>query len=64
MFGQEAKIRYLDAGFEIQANGDYVLCAITGKRITLAHLRYWNVARQEAYCDASAALAAKLKDNA
>jgi hypothetical protein len=29
--------------------GDFVLCAVTGRRIPLARLKYWNVPRQEAY---------------
>lgn len=61
MLGTEAKIRYLPAGFEVVAKGDYVLCARTNKRISLAALRYWSVERQEAYCDAATALEAKLE---
>ena len=29
--------------------GDYVLCAISGKEIPLQNLNYWNVELQEAY---------------
>ena len=29
--------------------GDYVLCAISGKEISLQKLNYWNVDLQEAY---------------
>ena len=29
--------------------GDYVLCAISGKKIPLQDLNYWNVDLQEAY---------------
>ena len=29
--------------------GDYVLCAISGKEIKLQDLSYWNVDLQEAY---------------
>ncbi len=60
MLGTEAKILYLPAGFEVLAKGDYVHCARTNRRIPLAALRYWNVDRQEAYCDAIIALEAKL----
>jgi hypothetical protein len=35
--------------------GDHVVCAVTGERIAIDDLRYWSVARQEAY--ASAAIA-------
>ena len=29
--------------------GDHVMCAITGKKIMLENLNYWNVEKQEAY---------------
>ena len=29
--------------------GDYVICAISGKEILLQNLNYWNVDLQEAY---------------
>ena len=51
----EAKIRYLDADLELLSPGDYVMCAVTGRKIPLAALRYWSVDRQEAYVDAAAA---------
>lgn len=51
----EAKIRYLDADLELISPGDYVICAVTGRKIPLAALRYWSVDRQEAYVDAAAA---------
>lgn len=53
--GGEAKIRYLDADLELISPGDYVVCAVTGRKIPLAALRYWSVDRQEAYVDAAAA---------
>lgn len=52
----EARLRYRDADFEILRQGRFVLCAVTGRRIALEDLRYWNVDRQEAYFDADAAL--------
>ena len=48
----EAQVRYLDGDFQVVANGDYVRCAVTGERISLPDLRYWNVERQEAYASA------------
>ena len=51
----EAKVRYLDADLKILSPGDYVVCAVTGKKIPLAALRYWSVDLQEAYIDAAAA---------
>ena len=29
--------------------GDHVICAISGKKIMLENLNYWNVEKQEAY---------------
>ena len=56
---REAKIQYLDSTFRLLAAGDYVRCAITGVVIPLEELRYWSVARQEAYADAAASLEAE-----
>ena len=36
----------LPAGIE---NGDYVICAISGKKIFIENLTYWNVDEQEPY---------------
>jgi hypothetical protein len=54
--GGEARVRYLDGDFQVMSPGSYVRCAVTGAEIPLDELRYWSVARQEAYADASAAL--------
>ncbi|MCB5203069.1 DUF2093 domain-containing protein [Neorhizobium sp. T786] len=51
---REAKIRYLDGDYQILTSGSHVVCAITGVSIPLDELRYWSVARQEAYVDAGA----------
>ena len=56
--GRVAKVQYLDGTFRLLSEGDHVLCAVTGKRIPLDELRYWSVARQEAYADAVASLEA------
>lgn len=58
----EARLIYLDADFEIEQAGDFVVCAVTGKKIPLASLRYWSVDLQEAYADAAAANARMLAD--
>ena len=34
---------------EIIENGDHVICAVSGKKIQLEKLSYWNVELQEAY---------------
>ena len=44
-----AKIKYLPNNFEILEEGDYVICAISGKKIPLNQLNYWNVELQEPY---------------
>ncbi len=51
----EAKLKYLDADFEILKLGQHVFCAVTGQKILLEDLRYWSVDWQEAYVDAEAA---------
>ena len=44
-----AKLKYLPNNFKIIENGDYVICAVSGKKISLDNLNYWNVETQEAY---------------
>lgn len=59
--GRAARVRYLPGTFRLLADGDHVICAVTGARIALGELRYWSVARQEAYVDAGASLKAERK---
>jgi hypothetical protein len=58
---REAKLRYLDADYQVLREGEYVRCAVTGEPIPLDNLRYWNVARQEAYRSAAVAFAEFLR---
>ena len=44
-----AKLEYLPNNFKILEEGDYVICAISNKRINLDELNYWNVELQEPY---------------
>ena len=44
-----AKLKYLPNNLQIIENGDHVICAISGKKIPLEKLTYWNVKKQEAY---------------
>tara|TARA_S200000501_G_C20793398_1_gene730600 strand:+ start:66 stop:263 length:198 start_codon:yes stop_codon:yes gene_type:complete len=44
-----AKLKYLPNQFEVLENGEYVLCAVSGKEINLNNLTYWNVDLQEPY---------------
>ena len=46
---KKAKLIFKHNYFEIIEQGDYVLCAISGKKIDLKNLNYWNVNLQEAY---------------
>lgn len=50
----EAKVRYLDGDFQVVSPGSFVRCAVTGVAIPLDELKYWSVARQEAYADIDA----------
>ena len=49
---KKAKLVFKHNYFEILEEGDYVLCAISGKKILLKDLCYWNVDLQEAYYSA------------
>ncbi|MBD1137735.1 DUF2093 domain-containing protein [Pelagibacterales bacterium SAG-MED43] len=49
MLKKLAKIKYLTNNFEVIQDGDHVICAISGKKIPLEKLNYWNVEEQEAY---------------
>ena len=49
MLKKLAKIKYLPNNFEVIQDGDYDLCAVSGKKILLKDLTYWNVELQEAY---------------
>ena len=44
-----AKVKYLPNNFQIIEKGDYVICAVSGKAISLENLTYWNVELQEPY---------------
>jgi hypothetical protein len=61
--GDLAVLEYLDGEYRVIEPGDFVLCAVTGSRIPLAELRYWNVDRQEAYASPAVALRRYLELN-
>ena len=44
-----AKLKYLPNNFEIIESGDHVVCGISGKKILIENLTYWNVDEQEPY---------------
>jgi hypothetical protein len=58
---REAKLRYLDADFQVMREGEFVRCAVTGEPIRLDNLRYWNVEKQAPYRSADVAFAELLK---
>ncbi len=58
---REAKLRYLDADFQVLREGDFVRCAVSGDAIRLENLRYWDVERQLAFRSAEAAFDAFLR---
>jgi len=47
--GAEARVEYGDNDFTILKQGTHVICAVSGAKIPLDELRYWNVDQQEAY---------------
>ncbi len=57
-----AKLKYLPNNFDILEDGDYVICAVSGKKILLQNLNYWNVDEQEAYFSYLEASVKKEKD--
>jgi hypothetical protein len=57
----EARLKYLDSDFQVISPGAYVRCAVTGKHIPLDELKYWSVARQEAYVDVIASVNRELE---
>lgn len=59
--GMEARIRYLDADYQVITPGQFVRCAVSGNPIKLDELRYWSVERQEAYATAHEALQRKIE---
>jgi hypothetical protein len=52
-----ATLHYGDGEYVVLKPGRYVICAVSGKRIPLEMLRYWNPERQEAYAGPEEALA-------
>jgi hypothetical protein len=54
----EAKLKYMDADFQVLSAGTFVRCAVSGTSIPLDELKYWSVERQEAYVDVEASVQA------
>ncbi len=47
--GSPARLHFMANGFRVLSAGDHVVCAVSGAQIPLEALRYWSVARQQAY---------------
>lgn len=60
---REARIRYMDGDFQVISPGAYVRCAVTTDSIPIDELKYWSVARQEAYRDAEISLQREIEVN-
>ena len=45
----KAKLKFYPNRFEVVEEGDFVICAVSGKNIPLTKLNYWNVELQEPY---------------
>jgi len=50
-----ARLHYMANGFRVLTPGDHVTCAVSGERVPLEELRYWSIAKQEAYASAQIA---------
>jgi hypothetical protein len=59
-----ARLHYAAYSFRVLTAGDHVLCAVSGAKVPLEDLRYWSIARQEAYASAALSVEAELKDRA
>ena len=59
----EARLRYLDADIQVLSPGNFVMCAVTGRKIPLQALRYWSVERQEPYATAQISARAHLPES-
>ena len=46
---KKAKLNYKHNSFDIIEEGNFVVCAVSGKEIPVDQLTYWNVELQEAY---------------
>jgi len=52
-----AVVHFGDGEFSVVSSGRYVICAVSGRKIPLEALRYWNPHLQEAYAGPAEALA-------
>ncbi len=50
-----AKLHYMANGFRVLSTGDHVVCAVSGVRIPIEELRYWDVRDQQPFATAEIA---------
>jgi hypothetical protein len=50
-----ASLHFGPNGFRVITAGSFVLCAVTGERVSLEELRYWSAELQEPYASAAVA---------
>ena len=55
--GDIALVQYGDGEISVLRPGRFVVCAVSGRKIPLEALRYWNPKLQEAYAGPAEALA-------
>lgn len=60
---REAVIEFSSPDYVIIQPGDHVRCAVTGTKIPIKEMKYWDPNTQEAYVSAEAATRAWLKHN-
>lgn len=53
-----ARLHYGPNGFRVLSTGDHVICAVSGARIPLESLRYWDVVNQVPFASAAIAMEA------
>ncbi|WP_330168694.1 DUF2093 domain-containing protein [Bartonella grahamii] len=60
---REAKIHYSNNGYDIIEYGTYTICAVSGQKIPIDDLKYWNHLRQEAYASCEISYQRELECN-
>ncbi|MEL6089208.1 DUF2093 domain-containing protein [Bartonella schoenbuchensis] len=60
---REATIQYSSNGYKIVNYGTYTLCAVSGQKIPIDDLKYWNHHRQEAYANCELSYRRELECN-
>ncbi|MCL6229916.1 DUF2093 domain-containing protein [Bartonella bilalgolemii] len=66
MFSQnecEATIHYFNNSYKIVKYGTYTVCAVSGQKIPIDNLKYWNHQRQEAYASCELSYQRELECN-